>query len=53
MPRLAGHHGLIGSYGNAVAVAGLALIPAAVLLNRLPETAGRELEDLAIEPPNA
>lgn len=49
VPRLAGHHGLIGSYGNAVALAGLALIPASVLLNSLPETAGRELEDLAVE----
>jgi putative MFS transporter len=51
VPRLAGQHGPIGSYGNAVAVAGLALIPAAILLNHLPETAGRELEDLAIDEP--
>ena len=43
--------GLIGSYGNALALAGLALVPAALLLNRLPETAGRELEDLAVDPP--
>jgi MFS family permease len=51
VPRLASQQGLIGSYGNALALAGLALIPAAVLLNRLPETAGRELEDLALDPP--
>jgi MFS family permease len=51
VPRLAG--GLIGSYGNAMALAGLALIPAALLLNRLPETAGRELEDLAIDLPDS
>ena len=49
VPRLAAHRGLIGSYGNALALAGLALVPAAILLNRLPETSGRELEDLAID----
>lgn len=48
VPRLAGHGGLLGSYGDAVSVAALALIPAAILLNRLPETARRELEDLGI-----
>src|SRR5205807_559277 len=50
VPRLAAHRGLAGSYGNALALAGLALIPATILLNHLPETSGRELEDLAIDP---
>ena len=50
VPRLAAQRGLIGSYGNALALASLALVPAVILLNRLPETSGRELEELAIDP---
>lgn len=44
---LAAHHALIGNVGGSVSIAALALIPAMVLLLRLPETAGRELEDIA------
>lgn len=39
--------GLVGTVSNSVALAALALVPAIVLLLRLPETAGRELEDIA------
>lgn len=48
---LAARHGLIGSVGGSVSIAALALIPAMVLLVRLPETAGRELEDIAAGTP--
>ena len=47
---LAARRGLIGRVGDSAALAGLALIPAAVLLRRLPEAAGRELESLAVDP---
>lgn len=39
--------GLIGTVSNSVAIAALALLPAIVLVWRLPETAGRELEEIA------
>lgn len=45
---LASRHGLIGTVGNSMPVAAAALIPAIVLLWRLPETAGQELEAIAI-----
>lgn len=47
---LAAHNGLLGTVGASVSVAALALIPAMVLLSRLPETAGRELEDISGPP---
>jgi putative MFS transporter len=43
---LADHNGLIGTVGNSVSLAALALLPAVLLLWRLPETAGRELEEI-------
>jgi hypothetical protein len=50
---LAARHGMIGSIGGSVSIAALALIPAMVLLLRLPETAGRELEDIASGTPSS
>ncbi|GAC1361858.1 MAG: MFS transporter [Actinomycetota bacterium] len=46
---LASQHGPVGSVGNSMPIAALALIPAVILLWRLPETARRELESLALE----
>lgn len=40
-------HGLIGNIGDSVSLVALAYIPAAIILWRLPETAGRELESIA------
>lgn len=47
---LASRHGPIGTVGNSMPVAAAALIPAVILLWRLPETAGQELEALALGP---
>lgn len=44
---LAARNGLIGTVGNSVTLAALALVPAILLLLALPETGGKELEDLA------
>jgi putative MFS transporter len=46
---LAAGNGLIGTVGNTMSLAALVLVPAVVLLWRLPETAGLELEAIAPE----